>query len=203
MKGLLNKINSCTSHISEELLPKQKAVHDSVFFHEDNYRQLELIPVQNLLKKEAEKDSPAEYADQDFTGHGFLSCACREETTYPLALLNIDKIDFKALIKTESLFYFDTVYTGSSDERQLVPNTRGFGFENYVLYYEFSDDMIINCWLDYNPISEDLNNHPQKLEHMLHKLGTTYGLVLVDWNECLTVNLANKHALTEYMKEAL
>ena len=63
--------------------------------------------------------------------------------------------------------------------------------------------MIITCWIDYNPIAETLNNYPEKLQHTLLKLGDAYGLILIDWNECLTVNLANKHKLCNYMKEAL
>jgi hypothetical protein len=203
--GLLHKINSCCSYISDyaALKVKRKVKVNSVFFHEDNYCLTELIPVQNLLMRQFDTNEVKRYADKDCTGHGFLNCSCREETTYPLKFLNIDKIAFKALIKTKSLFYFDTVYTGSSDERKLVQNTRGFGFENYVLYYEFANDIIVNCWLDYNPLSNELNNYPKKLEHILHKLGLAYGLVLIDWDECLTVNLNNKHALADYMQEAL
>ncbi|OCX51378.1 hypothetical protein BEL04_15215 [Mucilaginibacter sp. PPCGB 2223] len=201
--NLLNKINSCTSHISDELLPKQKTVHNSVFFHRDNYCLLELLPVQNLLTKQPEPGEIDEHAGKDFTGNGFLNCACREDATYPLSNLDIDKKEFKALIATESLFFFDTVYTSDSADRELVKDTRGFGFENYVLYYTFKEDTIITCWLDYNPIAETLNNYPEKLQHTLLKLGHAYGLVLIDWNECFTVNLANRHALSDYTKEAL
>ena len=203
MKGLLNKINSCASYISEELLPKQKTVHNSVFFHEDNYCLLELLPVQNLLIKQPGPGEIEQHAEKNFTGNGFLNCACREQANYSLSHLNIDKKEFKAIIGNESLFYFDTVYTGYSTERILKKHARGFGFENYILFYEFIDDLIITCWVDYNPIAETLNSYPEKLQDTLLKLGDTYGLVLIDWNECQTVNLANKHALCNYMKEAL
>jgi hypothetical protein len=203
--GLFHKINSCFSYLSDSALLRlgKKSAHNSVFFHEDNYRQTELLPVQNLLTKQPELHSVLHHAEKNFTGDGFLSCSCREETAFPLSELQIDKKEFKALIKTGSLFYFDTVYTGYSTQRILKKDTRGFGFENYILYYEFSNDVIINCWLDYNPISEDLNNYPERLQNVLLKLGSAYGLILIDWNECQTVNLANKHALCDYMKEAL
>ncbi|WP_448699867.1 hypothetical protein ACFGVR_22270 [Mucilaginibacter sp. AW1-3] len=203
--GLFHKINSCYSFLSDAVLLKVKKQNagNSVFFHEDNYCQIELLPVQNLLTRQFDTDEVKRYAESNFTGDGFLNCSCRDEVAYPIKNLNIDKKEFKALIKTASLFYFDTVYTGYSSHRIPKKNTRGFGFENYVLYYEFQDDIITNCWLDYNPIADELNTYPERLQNILLQLGSAYGLILIDWNECLTVNLANKHALCDYMKEAL
>jgi len=202
--GLFHRINSCYSNLSDEVLLKaEKEVPNSVFFHENNYCRIELLPVQNLLTRQFDADEKEKYAAAGFSGDGFLNICSRDEASYPLSNLSIDKKEFKALITPASLFYFDTVYTGHSTHRELKKHTRGFGFENYILYFEFSDDIIINCWLDYNPISEELNVYPQRLQNILLNLGSTYGLILIDWNECLTVNLANKHALLDYMQEAL
>lgn len=202
--GLINKINSCYSYIAEAVLIKGKKVPlRSVFYHEDNYCQVEILPLQNLATKQAELNDIAQGSENNFTGNGFLNCYSRNEVAYPLKHLNIDKKEFKALITTASLFYFDPVYTGYSTHRILQKHTRGFGFENYILYYEFDNDIIINCWLDYNPIDDELNSYPERLQNILLKLGAAYGLILIDWNECLTVNLADKHALLDYMQEAL
>jgi len=202
--GIFHRINSCYSNLSEEVLLKaEKEISNSVFFHEDNYCRIELLPVQNLLIRQFDADKKEKYAAAGFTGDGFLNICSRDEARYPLSNSGIAKKEFKALIMPSSLFYFDTVYTGYSTHRELRKHARGFGFENYILYFEFRDDIIINCWLDYHPISEDLNVYPERLQNTLLALGHTYGLIYIDWNECLTVNLANKHALLDYMQEAL
>ena len=204
--GLLHKISSCTSYIGEHdyALPKHLDIPGSVFFYADNYCRFEVVPVENLLTSHKDDNHIPQFAEKTFTGHGFLKCTCRDELPYPIGNMNIHKKEFKALIKCNALYYFDTVYTGSADERELNRNTRGFGFENYLLYYRFNDDdMISTCWLDYNPLSETLNTYPERLQHTLHQIGHTYGLVLIDWDDCQTVNLANKHALESYMQEDL
>ena len=202
--GLFHRINSCYSNLSDEVILKaEKEVPNSVFFHEDNYCRIELLPVQNLLTRQCGVGETERYAAAGFTGNGFLNICDRDEANCPLGDIIIDKKGFKALIMPLALFYFDTVYTGYSSHRELKKHARGFGFENYILYFEFRDDIIINCWLDYNPIADELNVYPERLQNVLLKLGLAYGLILIDWNECLTVNLANKHALLDYMQEAL
>ena len=178
-------------------------IKDSVFFHEDNYCQKELVPVQNLLSKRNEIDVTKEQSEEAFTGDGFITMSTIEETKYPLDKLKISVTDFENILKEHALFYFRQVYTGYSTERILKANIHGFGFENYVLYHEFNNNIVTKAWIDYNVLSDTLNGYPESLQSALPQLGLVYDLVLVDWNELLTIVLRNESALTSYIDEVL
>ncbi|HEY4195669.1 MAG TPA: hypothetical protein VGM63_09035, partial [Mucilaginibacter sp.] len=112
-----------------------------VFFHEDNFCQIELLPIQNILIKRNELDSTQEHFDNNHTDEGFIHILSRSQTRYPLSDLKIDCENFKSLLKKDSLFYFDEVYTGYSTQKLFKENIHGFGFENYILYYEFQNNI--------------------------------------------------------------
>lgn len=174
-----------------------------VFFHEDAYCQVELLPINNLLIKRNKTNSDRNHREQNLTDDGFLNISTRSSIKYPLSSINIDYKEFEVILKESSLFFFDKVYTGYSTERILKNSIHGFGFENYILYYEFNNDIITQCWIDYNLFSDTLNCYPERLQNALFKLGTIYDLILIDWNELLTVVLKNEPDLANYIKEAL
>lgn len=173
-------------------------IRDEVYFHEDNYRQIELLPVQNLLNIHKEADLMKEQTEKAFTPDGFVTMSVIEETKYPLNTLKISATDFENFLREYALFYFSNVYTGYSTYRELKTNLQAFGFENYVLYYESSYNILTNAWINYNLLSDTLDVYPENLESALFKLGSTYKLILMDWNELVTVFLKDRPALKNY-----
>ncbi|MFI5159482.1 MAG: hypothetical protein ACHQF4_11495 [Sphingobacteriales bacterium] len=173
------------------------------FFHEDNYCQIELLPIQNLLVKRNETDFAKDQLDKNFTEHGFVNITSRSQTTHPLTNLDIAVNQFTAILQEDSLFFLDKVYTGYSTHRSLRKNTHGFVFENYILYYEFNDNFITKSWIDYNLFSDTLNCYPKRLQMALFKLGGYFNLILIDWNELITIILKDEAALTDYINEIL
>jgi hypothetical protein len=178
-------------------------IKDSVFFHEDNYCQIELLPVQNLLSKRNEADATKEQSEEALTDDGFITISSRTETRYPLDKLKISVTDFESVLKEYALFDIKNVYTGYSTQRLLKNNIHGVGFENYVLYHEFNNNIITRAWLDYNVFSDTLNGYPESLQSALLKIGLVYDLILVDWNQLVTIVLRNESALTNYIDEVL
>jgi hypothetical protein len=174
-----------------------------VFFHEDNFCQIELLPIQNILIKRNEVDLAQEHSHKNYTSDGFIKISNRSQVKYSLTELRINCDNLKIILKDEAIFYFDKVYTGYSTQRTFKENIHGFGFENYILYYEFENNMATKFWIDYNLLSDTLNCYPEKLQNALFKLGSLYDLILVDWNELITVILRNKLALLKYVKETL
>jgi hypothetical protein len=178
-------------------------IKDSVFFHEDNYCQIELLPIQNLFSKNNEADVTKERSEEALTDDGFITIFSRAETKYPLDKLNINITDFETELKQYALFDIKNVYTGYSSQRLLKNNIHCVGFENYILYHEFNNNIVTKAWLDYNAFSDTLNSYPESLQSALLKLVLTYDLILVDWNELITVILKNESAVTNYIKEIL
>lgn len=171
------------------------------FFHEDDYCQIEIVPIQNLLSKANEIDSVRK--DQALTRDGFLDISAINITKYPISNLNIELRQFEAVLKEHSLFFYDKVYTGYSSYRTLKHNTYGLGFENYILYYEISTNIIVKTWIGYRSISDTLNGHPIKLQNALLELGLKYELILIDWTQLVVINLNNDYALNNYIEEYL
>lgn len=178
-------------------------IKDSVFFHEDDYCQIELLPVQNLFTKHGETVVIKDYSEKHFTEDGFINIISRNQVALPLSKLNITYYDFQSLLKQDALFHFDKIYTGYSSYRELKKNIHGFGFENYILYYEFCNNLILNAWVDYNNISDTLNVYPEKLQNAFFKLGEDLNLILVDWNQLTTIILKNKTSVTDYVTDVL
>jgi hypothetical protein len=178
-------------------------ITDSVFFHEDNYCQIELLPIQNLLGKRNATDATKEQSEEILTDAGFIAISSRAEPRYPLNKLKISVTDFERVLKGYALFDIKNVYTGYSTQRLFKNNIHAVGFENYVLYHEFDNNIITKVWIDYNVFSDTLNGYPKNLQSVLLQLGFLYDLILVDWNELLTVVLKNKSALTNYIDEVL
>ena len=176
---------------------------NSIFFHEDNYCQIELLPIENPLMKRSEADLTKDYSEKNLTEDGFISVTSISQTTYPINTLNITLKQFQIILNETCLFFYDKVYTGYSTQRIVKKNTHGFGFENYILFYEFDDNVVTKCWIDYNSPSDTLNGYPEKLQAALFKLGEIFDLILIDWNEVVIVRLKNKVELVKYIKEVL
>lgn len=176
---------------------------DSIYFHEDEYCQKEIVPLQNLLSKRNDTDVTREHSEDAFTDNGFTTMSVIEETKYPLGNLKISITEFENILKEHALFYFRQVYTGYSTYQTLKPDTLAFGFENYALFYQFNSGIITKAWIVYSVFSDTLNSYPERLQSTLLKLGLVYDLVLVDWNELLTVILKNKTSVTDYVTDVL
>jgi hypothetical protein len=179
------------------------SLNKDVFFHEDDYCQIELLPIQNLLAKRNETDFTQDYSEHNLTENGFINITSRNQTIYPLHKLNISHDQFENILREDSLFYFDNVFTGYSTQRLLKKKIYGFGFENYIVYFETKNKIIVKSWIDYNILSDTLNIYPEKLQNSLLKLGELFNLILIDWNEFITIILKNKADLMEYIKEVL
>ena len=105
---------------------------NSIFFHEDNYCQIELLPIENPLMKRSEADLTKDYSEKNLTEDGFISVTSISQTTYPINTLNITLKQFQIILNETCLFFYDKVYTGYSTQRIVKKNTHGFGFENYI-----------------------------------------------------------------------
>ena len=57
---------------------------DAIYFHEDSYNQVELIPRRNLFYLRKENESINNFAEENFDGFGFKDIHVREENPVKL-----------------------------------------------------------------------------------------------------------------------
>jgi hypothetical protein len=163
---------------------------DNVFFHEDDYSLIEIIPLQDNFCQSQEKDF-------------FLNCS-KGYISKPIADLKISTDIFENILMETALKNITKVYTGYSSERDIVNNCRCFCYENYVLFYRYDNNNKLNkIWINYILLEDYLNVYPSNLEKALMKLGKIFDLLLVDWNEILVLNLRSEEAVLEYVRTFL
>lgn len=176
---------------------------DSIFFHEDDYCQIELLPIENILTKRNEIDLSKQHFEYRLNPDGFTQALIRNQISYPIEYLNIKMEEFEKALSDDILFKFKSVYMGYSTQKIIKKNTRGFGFENYILFYEFETEIITKAWIVYKSLSDTLNIYPANLKNALFKLGKKYNLILVDWNVFTTILLNDNIKLSNYVQEVL
>ena len=162
---------------------------DSIYFHEDEYCQIEIIPEENYFEgsKVLEEHSVHE------ENNGFLSVYSRKPHTLKTIEKSITVHSFKELLEKYSLKTFKIVNSGYG--RQIIhkPNIMAYGFENYVLFVEIHNSTIQNIWIMYSAslISKDV--FPVQLEKALYEIGKK-------WNEEVIVRLSNLKLVEDYLQ---
>ena len=171
---------------------------DSIFYHEDFYRQIELIPQENYFK--ALKNISANSIDYE-SEHGFISIVERGEQKIRTEDLNIQFDSVNQELEKFTIKKYDIVKTGYGNTITVKKNTVALGFERIALFFELTQsDMVRNIWLCQSldlPRVSISNN----LLNAMVTLGREYNLILVDWNEEVAIRLSSIKAVKSYLEE--
>lgn len=180
------------------MFKKASDMEDSIFYHEDFYKQIELIPEQNYFK--ALKDIDSNSIDYE-PEHGFISAIERKEQNRKTEDLNIqisliiEKLE-KFIIKR-----YDIVKTGYGNTIKIKENTIALGFERLALFFELNKIKVIkNIWLCQS-IDLPKTSISDNLLNALFLLGKDFNFILVDWNEEIAVRLRSNDAIKTYLKD--
>lgn len=169
----------------------------SIFFHEDDYLQVEILPNKNLFVENKMN------AQNSFNDSGIVEIFSRSQIMYPLQSLQIGKESMESVLKKYAIFSFNFVYSGYSNHRERVDNAFGFGYENHAIIYKHDGYkfQVVNMWIIYSYFSDEFNRDPQALKATLEDLGLTYEVMLVDWIQNIALDLKNKKSVDSYLKD--
>jgi hypothetical protein len=98
------------------------------------------------------------------------------------------------LPKFQSIEYGD-------DESVVVENSRAFGFENFILFFDTKDEFVNNIWVNV-PFGTGSANYDAIL-NVLYDLGESYDLIMMDWNSDRLVDLKNRTDIRKYLNKSL
>ena len=175
---------------------------EKLLFHEDDYRQIELLSFEYVFS--ANRGLSEISTLSKFSQNGFVEIQARRDDKYPLKSKNISKGDFYLILKEESNILFREIFKGYSSHEEKIINCEGFAYENYIILYEWdSDNLILSCWMIYQRLSETLNIYPKHLGNALEKISIKWNLFLVDWNELVICNLAEPDSIENYISSFL
>ncbi|MCR6640084.1 MAG: hypothetical protein NVV82_14125 [Sporocytophaga sp.] len=166
----------------------------SIFYHEDDYRQVEIVPSENFNELIKQADNIQDFAEKNFDGIGYTDIMAREDYGLKLKDRGIPVAELEKVLLNLSLPRKTSVTTGISPGEMISKNTLGYG-ENYDgLFFQFESDIVSSIW-----IVGTIPTDKDKVIDTLHVLGLQWNLLLMDWNSCELVDLKDKEQVIKYL----
>lgn len=167
----------------------------TAYFHEDDYRQVEFLPVTSLPEITAEMNRIEEFVSPQPSSTGFTGMYVREGPEESLTGLGVTLVDWKAALEP-ALRPFDAVETGYSTYREPCPTAWAWGDVGFTIFAEPDAEGRVrwawmNAW-----IVEDV----AWFTGILAGLPRAEELVLVDWGRGEIVRLADVAAVAAYLR---
>jgi hypothetical protein len=156
------------------IAPGTSKLNRRVFeFHEDNWRQIELISLAHLSDIQAELSDIRRIYEESAVGHGFRTLHVRKRIAAPLS------IPFPALLTA-----FDPVqsYEGIAYERAAGLIEGGFGFETagFMFFGEQHQNSVRALCVAFAREKHDKEAFSDQLKLLME----SHELILVDWCRC-------------------
>lgn len=166
-----------------------------VFYHEDMYLQVEILPKENLAFCNNQINSIIDFSNDHRDGFGFTDMFVPENESIKLESKNIQYDAIKDILSSHMDFYKD-VYTGYGSYEVKCSNTVGFGFDTLQILVNFNDkNTIKNIWI--NGFTESIKE-VECFAKSLIELGINYDLIICDWESTSLIDLKEKDQVEEY-----
>jgi hypothetical protein len=168
----------------------------TIFYHEDDYRQVEIVPNDNLAELEEESKKVNNFATEHFDSSGYTDIYVRnDDNKTELKQLLIKPKDVEQKLEIIGLERIPNVTTGYGQTyREPHKDCIAFVMGYSAIYYDFKDEIVNSIWLT-NHWSMDR----KRLSECLHEIGKKWNLLLQDWNLTETVDLNDKQAIDDYL----
>jgi hypothetical protein len=181
-------------------IPKEIENQDEIYFHEDSYCQVELIPKENLSSLTDENKKIIDFGREHSVDNYFSEIYMRDDNKFKTSIRQIQVKDFEQILLKNGFDKKGFVYTGYSSYKEKCKNTNAYVIEKAVIYCDFKEDLIENIWIDGFRYSGD----SKFISHMilcLYEIGIMWDLILNDWDVCETIDLQDKNQIENYIKE--
>lgn len=170
-----------------------------IFYHEDFYRQIELIPEENYFSASR---FITELPPTETSEHGIYNLTTRPEQKVTLLDRNISIVGIKNILDPIGLLYSEDVETGYGRTTLKDENTLVWGFERYGIFVKQNKGYAEALWLCNSSLFSP-DNTPKFLSLALFSLMEYYSLVLIDWNKELICRAASEQNIKEYLAQNL
>jgi hypothetical protein len=159
------------------------------YFHEDDYCQIEILPLDNLGFCLKQAETIADFSEAHRSGIGWDAMYMREENPSKLASMGITINALRRAIFKEMPEY-DALYTGYSSYKEKCKKTFAFGNDNMpILFAETTENEVISAMWCSDPMQS------------LTLLPCSDRLLLADWGWSFICPIQDQHRLVEYLNE--
>lgn len=170
-----------------------------IYYHEDFYRQIELVPEENYFASNRFID---DLPPIEGSIYGFKNIAVRPEQKIKLLDRKISFEEVSNLFSPICLLYSENVTTGYGQYIQKAKNTVVWGFEQFGLFVKGQNSFIEAIWLSDSPAFPQLrtSNH---LADAIFNISKQYSLILIDWNKEIICRIRSQNDVREYLYQNL
>lgn len=174
---------------------KPETPADTLFFHEDDFCQVELVPAENLPFLKNEIQNVSDFAAEHSTEHGYTSTYLRNDPSVELVDKQIPAFQFEETVKISGLEKAGAVSTGyGASYREECKNIVGYGKGYSSIYYSHYNGIVKNIW-----ITNHFTLDKERFTDFLIQCGQKWHLLLVDWNEPVVVDICNRVEIEKYL----
>ena len=171
----------------------------SIYFHEDDYCQIEILPVENFGFCLQQAGLIDEFAEEHRSGGGYTDIFVRDANPASIYCKRIPAGIFESAF--EGIPKFDEVFSGYSSYREKCERTSAFGYDaNVAVFYEEKDGFIGNIWLALDIYEENDVSIACNILALLSNLGD---YIIVDWGWGFIEKLGNTEKIRSYLQKRL
>lgn len=170
----------------------------SIYFHEDDYCQIEILPLSlwNYCIEEMKKIDEFSAAHQ--AQIGWTDIYLRKENPKSLGDLNISVDNFKKSVE-KTLTSYSKVQTGYSSYIEDCGNCLAWGLteRDFTIFINFNDKNLISAiWLDFGILNE---NKFQVVQETFNNLPKNDELMIADWRWSEVACISEDESLKYYL----
>ncbi|QNR24538.1 hypothetical protein [Croceimicrobium hydrocarbonivorans] len=166
----------------------------SIFYHEDDYRQVELLPSENFNDLIKQAENLQDFAEQHFDAMGYTELMVREDKGLKLSQRGIGTKELDSCLCELGLEKYTEVSTGIRPGEMESKNTMAYGQNYKAIFFDYEVDTVQDIWIAGTPdVDKTL------YAEVLHKLGMKWNLLLMDWNSLELIDLRNKAQIEKYL----
>jgi hypothetical protein len=170
-----------------------------IFYHEDFYRQIELVPEENYFATGRFINSlPLE---QD-SMYGSYNITIRPEQKIKLLDRNISIEEIRNLLNPISLLYSENIQTGYGQSSAKAKNIIAWGFEQFGIFVTHRGSFVEAIWLcDSSAFPQIKTGH--YLSQAIFSISKSYSLILIDWNKEKIFRFRSEDDVKKYLFQNL
>jgi hypothetical protein len=173
---------------------------DEIYFHEDSYCQVELIPRENLSNLTDENKKIIDFGMENSVGIGFSDIYIRDDNKFKTSIRQIQVKDFEKILLNIGFEKRDFVYTGYGSHKEKCSNTNAYVIDKAVMFCDFKEEIIQNIWIDGFRFNSD-SKFIRQMVSGLNEIGIKWDLILNDWDVCQAIDIQDKNQIEIYIKE--
>lgn len=145
----------------------------TLYYHEDDYRQIELVPIENEVF--VQKEIKYLLDEEDENGISPSDLPTIELSEYKISSAELDAILSSVAVKSEK------VTTGYSTYIDVCDDAMGYCLHKIRIYFEFKDEYVTCIWFD---LPMENEREVDDLYKILKPISQKYDLLFVHWTNC-------------------